>query len=112
MLAIARLRRGARTAWDRHGVSEFCAISAYDCARQYRERPAAKAGGNDAASRVEAISRLLKIEHVLDHVPRELSNGQKQRNALARALIGNPDVLLLKYRLSNVDHKLCYEMRL
>ena len=72
----------------------------------------AKAGGNDAASRVEAISRLLKIEHVLDHVPRELSNGQKQRTALARALIGNPDVLLLDDPLRNVDAKLRYEMRL
>jgi multiple sugar transport system ATP-binding protein len=72
----------------------------------------AKVGGNDAASRVEAISRLLKIEHVLDHVPRELSNGQKQRTALARALIGNPDVLLLDDPLRNVDAKLRYEMRL
>src|SRR5882757_5505072 len=72
----------------------------------------AKAGGNDAASRVEAISRLLKIEHVLGHVPRELSNGQKQRTALARALIGNPDVLLLDDPLRNVDAKLRYEMRL
>src|SRR4029079_13327521 len=55
---------------------------------------------------------LLKIEHVLGHAPRELSNGQKQRTALARALIGNPDVLLLDDPLRNVDAKLRYEMRL
>jgi multiple sugar transport system ATP-binding protein len=73
----------------------------------------AKAGGRNAvASRVQAISRLLKIEHVLDHVPRELSNGQKQRTALARALIGDPEVLLLDDPLRNVDAKLRYEMRL
>jgi multiple sugar transport system ATP-binding protein len=72
----------------------------------------AKATASDAASRVEAISRLLKIEHVLGHAPRELSNGQKQRTALARALIGNPDVLLLDDPLRNVDAKLRYEMRL
>jgi len=72
----------------------------------------AKAAASDAASRVEAISRLLKIEHVLGHAPRELSNGQKQRTALARALIGNPDVLLLDDPLRNVDAKLRYEMRL
>ena len=52
------------------------------------------------------------IEHVLDHFPRELSNGQKQRTALARALIGNPEVLLLDDPLRNVDAKLRYEMRL
>jgi multiple sugar transport system ATP-binding protein len=58
------------------------------------------------------MSRLLKIEHVLGHRPGELSNGQKQRTALARALIGNPDVLLLDDPLRNVDAKLRYEMRL
>src|SRR5262245_57080740 len=66
----------------------------------------------EVAARVQAISRLLKLEHVLDHTPRELSNGQKQRTALARALIGNPDVLLLDDPLRNVDAKLRYEMRL
>jgi multiple sugar transport system ATP-binding protein len=66
----------------------------------------------EVAARVQAISRLLKIEHVLDHAPRELSNGQKQRTALARALIGSPDVLLLDDPLRNVDAKLRYEMRL
>jgi multiple sugar transport system ATP-binding protein len=49
---------------------------------------------------------------VLGHMPRELSNGQKQRTALARALIGNPEVLLLDDPLRNVDAKLRYEMRL
>jgi multiple sugar transport system ATP-binding protein len=72
----------------------------------------ARAGAGDVATRVAAISKLLKIEHVLDHTPRELSNGQKQRTALARALIGNPDVLLLDDPLRNVDAKLRYEMRL
>lgn len=72
-------------------------------------------GKPDAAGsveRVQAVSRLLKIEHVLAHLPRELSNGQKQRTALARALIGDPDVLLLDDPLRNVDAKLRYEMRL
>ncbi|MBR0815863.1 ABC transporter ATP-binding protein [Bradyrhizobium diazoefficiens] len=69
-------------------------------------------GAAEVASRVKSISRLLKIEHVLGHRPRELSNGQKQRTALARALIGNPDVLLLDDPLRNVDAKLRYEMRL
>jgi multiple sugar transport system ATP-binding protein len=72
----------------------------------------AKGGAGEAASRVKAISRLLKIEHVLGHAPRELSNGQKQRTALARALIGNPEVLLLDDPLRNVDAKLRYELRL
>jgi multiple sugar transport system ATP-binding protein len=62
--------------------------------------------------KVDAVARLLKIGHVLKHSPRELSNGQKQRTALARALVADPDILLLDDPLRNVDAKLRYEMRL
>jgi len=61
---------------------------------------------------VESVARLLKIDHVLSHRPRALSNGQKQRTALARALAGSPPVLLLDDPLRNVDAKLRFEMRL
>ena len=61
---------------------------------------------------VQALAKLLKIEHVLGHKPKELSNGQKQRTALARALAGKPGVLLLDDPLRNVDAKLRFEMRL
>ncbi|MEO9649634.1 MAG: ABC transporter ATP-binding protein [Roseobacter sp.] len=63
-------------------------------------------------SGVQALARLLKIEHVLGHKPKELSNGQKQRTALARALAGKPNILLLDDPLRNVDAKLRFEMRL
>lgn len=66
----------------------------------------------EAPARVDAIASLLRITHVLGHAPRELSNGQKQRTALARAVVGNPKVLLLDDPLRNVDAKLRYEMRL
>lgn len=61
---------------------------------------------------VHALAKLLKIDHVLGHKPKELSNGQKQRTALARALAGKPKVLLLDDPLRNVDAKLRFEMRL
>ena len=63
-------------------------------------------------AKVEAVAKLLKIGHVLQHQPRELSNGQKQRTALARALVADPHILLLDDPLRNVDAKLRYEMRL
>ena len=62
--------------------------------------------------KVEKVAALLKIGHVLGHAPRELSNGQKQRAALARALVAEPQILLLDDPLRNVDAKLRYEMRL
>jgi multiple sugar transport system ATP-binding protein len=61
---------------------------------------------------VESVAKLLKIGHVLTHKPRALSNGQKQRTALARALAGEPPLLLLDDPLRNVDAKLRFEMRL
>jgi multiple sugar transport system ATP-binding protein len=63
-------------------------------------------------TKVDKVAKLLKIGHVLHHAPRELSNGQKQRTALARALVADPKILLLDDPLRNVDAKLRYEMRL
>ncbi len=63
-------------------------------------------------SRVSEVAKLLKIDHVLGHKPKELSNGQKQRTALGRALAAKPSILLLDDPLRNVDAKLRFEMRL
>jgi multiple sugar transport system ATP-binding protein len=67
---------------------------------------------SEIKQKVERIALLLKINHVLGHEPKALSNGQKQRTALARALVGDPKILLLDDPLRNVDAKLRYEMRL
>ena len=66
----------------------------------------------EVRQRVGAVAELLRISHVLDHRPAQLSNGQKQRTALARALVSGPGLLLLDDPLRNVDAKLRYEMRL
>ena len=74
----------------------------------------ARGGGDRGAreSRVQRVAKLLKIDHVLAQSPGALSNGQKQRTSLARALVAEPTLLLLDDPLRNVDAKLRFEMRL
>ena len=61
--------------------------------------------------RVGEVTALLRIDHVLDQKPGQLSNGQKQRTALARALVSGATLQMLDDPLRNVDAKLRYEMR-
>ena len=70
------------------------------------------ASASTIKAKVEKVAAMLKISHVLSHAPRALSNGQKQRTALARALAADPKIVLLDDPLRNVDAKLRYEMRL
>jgi multiple sugar transport system ATP-binding protein len=61
--------------------------------------------------KVEKISNLLEISHLIDRKPKELSGGQMQRVALGRALVREPKVFLMDEPLSNLDAKMRAYMR-
>jgi len=61
--------------------------------------------------RIEKISSVLKIQHLLKRKPDRLSGGEQQRVALGRAMVRNPKVFLMDEPLSNLDAKLREEMR-
>ncbi|MHA6297053.1 ABC transporter ATP-binding protein [Devosia sp. CAU 1758] len=73
-----------------------------------------KVRGEAVASRhgrAKEVADVLKIGHLLDRLPSQISGGQQQRTSLARALVYPAKVYLFDEPLSNLDAKLRLEAR-
>ena len=70
-------------------------------------------GGKDSREirkRAESLLEMLSIGHRKDHKPSELSGGEQQRTAVARALINSPDLILADEPSGNLDSRNAVEL--
>ena len=82
----------------------FNLLQGYSCLENVLLGMAFGAGGADRPRAIAMLERV-GLSHRLNHFPRQLSTGQQQRVAVARALANRPKLVLADEPTGNLDRK-------
>jgi lipoprotein-releasing system ATP-binding protein len=73
---------------------------------------------NEVKEKAEALLKMLGLAQRMENKPNEMSGGEQQRVAVARALINNPDIIFADEPTGNLDssnakelHQLFFDLR-
>lgn len=86
-------------------------ISVFDNIASPMRSPLYKKDEDTIKRKVHAVASLMKIDQLMERLPSQLSNGQRQRVALGRCLVREPNVFLMDEPLAHLDAKLRHFMR-
>ena len=67
-------------------------------------------GDEEIAKKVPVILEMMGLQEKIENFPSELSGGEQQRLAVARALVNNPDVVMADEPTGNLDPYNSYEV--
>ena len=83
-----------------------------------KQPPSAGKNKNEVKERAEGLLKILGLVNRNENKPNQLSGGEQQRVAVARALINNPDIVFADEPTGNLDsanaqelHELFFDLR-